>query len=226
LKLRVWMVMAGAAIPAMAQGTAPQASAPDAQIVYHYERPGLPVPTYTFTLHEDGRGSYKASYVPPPASNSVVAPAPVATEVNTHITLTPATTAKLFEEIRGTDHFRKQCESKAKNVADTGWKTIEYTGPDGRATCTYNYTENKALVAVTEIFGGIATMMDMGRQLEFDRRYDRLGLDAKMTALVAAIKDKSALEVQTIAATLRSIAEDPQVIERVRVQAGRLIQTP
>jgi hypothetical protein len=45
-----------------------------------------------------------------------------------------------------------------------------------------------------------------------------------MNSLVAAVKDKNAIEVQTIAPTLQSIVNDGAVIERVRVAAGRLLQ--
>jgi len=187
-----------------------------ATIIYHFERPVLPVPVYTLTVHEDGTGTYKATYAATEGRASG--------QIDTPITLTAATTAKLFQLVRGTDHFRSKCESKAKNIADSGTKTIDYTGPDGHASCTYNYTENKAVEAVTEAFAGIETTLEMGQQLEFKHRYDRLGLDAVMTSLVAQVKDKSAIEVQTIAPVLQSIAGDMQVIERVRVAAGRLLQ--
>jgi hypothetical protein len=203
------------AAPSFAQ-TAP------ATITYHFERPGLPIPSYTYTLHEDGSGSFKGMYQPAPAKWSTVA-AP-AMEMNIPLTLSAATAEKVFEAVRSTDHFHSRCESKAKNIADTGTKTIDYTGADGHATCTYNYTENKAVQSVTETFAAITTTLDMGRQLDFNHRYDRLGLDALMNSLMAAVKDKNAIEVQLIAPTLQSIATDGAVIERVRVAAGKLLQ--
>jgi hypothetical protein len=206
-----------------AQVGAQSASPGAATIVYHFDRPGLPVPSYTFTVHEDGSGTFHATLEPLRAEGMGVAPAP-ATETTVPIILTAGTTAKLFEEVRGTDHFRNRCESKAKNVADTGSKTIDYDGPDGHASCTFNYTENKALKSITETFAAITETLEFGRRMEYDHRYDRLGLDAEMTLLVAAVKDKSALEVQTIAPTLKSIAMDGAVIERVRVAAGKLLQ--
>ena len=208
---------------------APQAGAPGvppagATIVYHFDRPGLPMPSYTFTVHEDGSGTFHAKVEPVHAQGAAAAPPSAMTETTVPIILTAATTAKLFQEVRGTDHFRNRCESKAKNVADTGSKTIDYDGPDGHASCTYNYTENKALQSITDTFSAITETLEFGRRMEYDHRYDRLGLDAEMTALVAAVKDKSVLEVQTIAPTLQSIMNDGAVIERVRVAAGKLLQ--
>ncbi len=199
-----------------------QGQAAGAAIVYRYERPGLPIPSYTYTLHEDGSGDFHAVYQPGPVQGAATA-AP-ATEMNIAITLSAATTARVFQAVRSTDHFRSRCESKAKNVADSGTKTIEYSGPDGKASCTYNYTENKAVQSVTETFAAITMTLDMGRQLDFDHRYDRLGLDALMTTLVGALKEKNAIEVQTIAPVLQSIVNDGGVIERVRVAAGKMLQ--
>ncbi len=205
-------MMVALALPIGAQTAGP------ATISYHFERTGMPVPVYTFTVHEDGSGSYKATYTATGGNG-------VSGEVETAISLTPATTAKLFQLVRSTDHFRSKCESKAKNIADSGAKTLDYSGPDGHASCSYNYTENKSVEAMTETFAGIETTLEMGQQLDFKHRYDRLGLDALMNSLVAAVKDKSAIELQTITPTLRSIAGDMQVIERVRVAAGRLLQS-
>jgi hypothetical protein len=201
-----------AALPAAAQTPAEPAT-----IVYHFERVGLTVPVYTITLHEDGSGSYKATHL---AVEGVAS----AGETNAPISLTPATTAKIFQDVRSTDHFHSRCESKAKNIADSGTKTLDYTGADGHASCTYNYTENKAVEAVTETFGAIQTTLEFGSQLEFRHRYDRLGLDALMSALILRVKEKAAIEVQVIAPTLTSIAMDGAVIERVRVAAEKLLQ--
>jgi hypothetical protein len=54
-------------------------------------------------------------------------------------------------------------------------------------------------------------------------RYDRLGLDAAMTFLAQEVSAGHALEVGTIAASLRSITADPDVMERVRTRAGALL---
>ncbi len=40
-------------------------------------------------------------------------------------------------------YFNIECASKAKNIADTGKKTLSYTGADGSGSCTYNYSDNK-----------------------------------------------------------------------------------
>ena len=140
------------------------------------------------------------------------------------ILLTAPTTAQLFQSVRSTHLFRSPCESRAKNIADSGAKTLTYTGPDGSAQCTYNYTENKAIASVTDTFEGIAQTLDEGRSIDLKHRFDRLGLDQELANLADAVRTGRALEVATIAPILQSLTEDPQVMERVRKRAAGLLQ--
>ena len=199
-----------------------------AVLMFHFERPGLPVPEYTLTVHEDGSGTYAATYTAPPpdphsGSSYVAAQAAAApTQVARPILLSAPTTARLFERVRSTNQLRDGCESRDKNIANTGAKTLTYTGPEGSAHCTYNYTENKAIASMTETFQGIAQTLDDGRSIELLHRYDRLGLDRELSNLADAVREGRAIEVATIAPVLQSLCDDSQVMERVRKRAAGL----
>jgi hypothetical protein len=95
--------------------------------------------------------------------------------------------------------------------------------PDVRSSCTYDYTENKDVETLTGIFQGIAETLDEGRKLDYLHRYDRLGLDAEMESFSREVANGHAIELQTIADTLRSIADDPEVMQRVRTRANALL---
>jgi hypothetical protein len=71
---------------------------------------------------------------------------------------------------------------------------------------------------------GIVRTLDTGRKLDFDHRFDRLGLDEDTAALVEDVAAGRAIEVGAIARTLRSIAADNEVLERVRGRAASLLQ--
>lgn len=204
--------------------------APDATITFGFDRPGLPVPTFLLTLHRDGTGTYAATVLAPTPDTSrygAYAPAtPVPpTQITRPITLSAQTTAQLFEQVQSTHRFHGGCESKAKNIANTGAKTLTYSGPDGEGRCVYNYTEIKAVASVTDTFFAIAFTLDEGRKLEQAHRYDRLGLDQEMRYLVDAVHEGHAVELDTIAPVLTSIAQDTQVLERVRNRAAALLAT-
>jgi hypothetical protein len=117
-----------------------------------------------------------------------------------------------------------ECAAKMKNIADTGMKTLKYTGRDGDGQCVYNYTEVKPVIALTEIFLSTATTIEMGRKLDFKRRFDRLGLDAEMITLGNLLDAHQASEVGTIAPTLRAIANDTELMQRVRLRAAKLLE--
>jgi hypothetical protein len=137
--------------------------------------------------------------------------------------VSPATAAKVFALARELKRFNFQCASKARNVADTGKKTLTYNGLDATTSCTYNYSENKNVETLTELFFGLAETLDEGRKLDFLHRYDRLGLDAALEFLAQEVSAGRALDIGIIAPSLRSLAADPNVMERVRNRAATLL---
>ena len=190
---------------------------------FDFDRPGLPVPKYSLTISADGSATYKGVAVPASSHiDSSLTAQPFAVPGN-HAVISNATLRKVFSLAKSAKYFNTVCASKAKNIADTGTKTLTYTGPDGAGACTYNYTENNNVQALTEIFQGIAETMDEGRQLEYLQRYDRLGLDAAIAFLAQEVSEGHALELGTIAGTLRALAADEQVMQRVRLRASTLL---
>ncbi len=202
--------------------------APGATITFGFDRPGLPVPAFILTLHSDGTGTYAATVATPEPSRYAPyppTPPPPPTHITRAISVSPQLTMQVFEQARNTNRFHVACESKAKNIASTGAKTLTYTGPEGDGHCAYNYTEVKPVASLTDTFLGIAFTLDLGRKLEQAHRYDRLGLDQEMRFLVDAVHDGHALELGNIAPVLTSIAEDTQLLERVRNRAAALLAT-
>lgn len=196
-----------------------------ATVTYRFERAGLSVPRFRMSVREDGTGRYEAEEVAASTQTGegqVVVAGP-SSHVEREIALTPATTAKIFKTARAEKLFGTACASKAKNIADTGVKTLRYEGPDGSGSCTYNYTENKGIAMLTELFTGIATTLDEGRKLEFKRRYDRLGLDAELDVLEQASESGRAVELGTIASLLRELAGDTEMMQRVRLRSTKLL---
>ena len=192
-------------------------------VSFKFERVGMPVPRFTLQVREDGTGSYQAD-----VTAGVSSDASMATEAGKHvyqiIKLTPAMVEKIFKVERELKHFNIACASKAKNIADTGTKTLSYVGPDGRGSCVYNYSENKNVAMLTDTFLGVAFTLDEGRRLEFLHRYDRLGLDAEMSVLSREAEAGRALELGTIAPTLTAIAGDMALMQRVRLRAAKMLE--
>jgi hypothetical protein len=203
---------------------APETSAAkQAETSFQFDRTGLSVPRFTLQIREDGSGRYQADQAETPATATSMR-GQAAQHIDRPINLTRGTVAKIFKAARAANYFNIECASKAKNIADTGKKTLTYTGADGSGSCNYNYSENKTVDTLTNIFLAIAFTMDEGRRLEFLHRYDRLGLDAEMISLSQEVEAGRALELGTIAPTLAVIADDTAVIQRVRLRAQKMLE--
>ena len=219
------LVLAAAWIGASGQDARPAAtpvSGTRSQVVFAFERQGLAVSKYRFTVRSDGSAIYEGEESQPAIGADPAAASP-AQVFGSQVSITPATADKIFALGRKLDHFNITCASKAKNIADTGTKTLSYSAPDGTGSCTYNYSENKEVEELTGMFQGMAETMDEGRILDHLHRFDRLGLDDAMTFLAQEVSAGRALEVGTITASLRSIADDADVMQRVRARARTLL---
>ncbi len=196
------------------------------EVTFKFERAGLLVPRYTILLREDGTGRYQADEAV--ASSSMQSSSAVQYAGGKHIdrsmTLSEATTGKIFKTARALNFFNVECASKAKNIANTGDKTLSYAGSDGKGSCDYNYSDNKNVSMLTDMFLAIAFTMDAGRRLEFLHRYDRLGMDAEITSLANEVQAGRAMELSTIAPTLDAIAGDTALMQRVRLRAEKLLE--
>jgi hypothetical protein len=198
-----------------------------AKVSFQFERASATVPHFTLTVDEEGKTSYTADLpVSPIATRGGTGSgaAGAMQHIEKTVVLTPATTAKIFELARSLDRFNLSCESTAKNVADMGKKTLRYTGSGGDGACVYNYSSDRRVTELTAILQGIGTTLDFGRRLDFEHRFDRLALDQETQDLVESVDDGRATELNVIARTLRSIAQDTAVLERVRGRAASLLQ--
>ncbi len=232
MRFAVWVAF-GAALavfPALLLAGQPSSGSSDPpiqtqpEVSFQFDRPGLAVPRFTLRVQEDGTGSYQADEVAGSSSNASMRVEATEKHVDRALTLTPGTVKKIFTAARALDHFNVECASKAKNIADTGKKTLSYVGADGRGSCVYNYSENKNVQILTDTFLAIAFTLDEGRKLEFLHRYDRLGLDAETITLVEEVDAGHAIELETISPTLTAIAGDTAVMQRVRLRAAKLLE--
>ena len=197
-----------------------------ASVTFHLERAGLEVPVYTFVVFDTGTGTYTAEGVPVSASTNKYSVKTVSGPQQTvqALSLNAPAANRLFELLRAS-HDLHGCESKAKGVAYTGTKVLTWRMADQQSvSCTFNFSEVKPVAELMNVFEAMAFTLDLARKMEGEQKFDRLGLDGEMTTLVAAVKDGRAMGLSNIRGTLQALVDDPAVLERVRVQAGKLIE--
>jgi hypothetical protein len=76
---------------------------------------------------------------------------------------------------------------------------------------------------LAHLFGGISNTIEFGRKLEFKHKYDKLGLEGELKAMENAVENHNLAELQLIAPTLQSIADDSSVMNIARARARRLL---
>jgi hypothetical protein len=152
-------------------------------------------------------------------------PPPAAQAFRRELRVPTALAGRIMALAGGLNHFRMECESRARKMANLGTKTLTYRDAEGEGSCTYNYPDDKSVQALTAIFRGMAETMDEGRKLDYLHRYDRLGLDAELEYFSVEVSEGRAQELETIASSLEAIAMDAEVMQRARTRAGALLAT-
>jgi hypothetical protein len=146
--------------------------------------------------------------------------------------MTEANRQKIFELAGKLDYFEGNFEAKQKNIAKTGQKTLGYhgrgAGTGGQPithSSTYNFSTNSDVQELTRLFQAIATTLDYGRKLEFQSRFDKLGMDARLKALQDMQASHYIEELQAIGPILQKIADDPNMMHINRVTAKQLLKS-
>ena len=191
------------------QSTAATGNPLDGQMTFTFDWAEQSLPHYEITVAADGTGSYRSSAAGSPAPRPLVLSRAAMEHIN---------------PVRAVLRSGKPCETGQKRIAQTGTKTLSLEQGGKALTCVYNYSEDKHVQEATATFQAIAATMEEAPRLEHLHRFDRLGLDAELAVFVQSVRDGRAIELGNIAVTLRSLAADNDLMERVRLRAADLLQ--
>ncbi|HVG90703.1 MAG TPA: hypothetical protein VNB54_04360, partial [Alphaproteobacteria bacterium] len=146
-----------------------------------------------------------------------------ADEYHTEFNMSRDRCDKLFRYATEANYFQGDFTFKKHAVASTGKKTLTYVDASRHFNTTYDYSEYKAIQEITNIFMGISNTIEHGRKLQFLRRFDKLGLESELKVMEDAAESHNLAEIQLIAPTLESIAEDHAILNIARQRAHRLL---
>jgi hypothetical protein len=199
-------------------GAAQQTST--AHIRFVFENPKLQPATYVMDINEDGTGHFHSE---PGSAAAPDAEGITPQAVTTDIKIGEPLRSMLFKTARSHNYFSVACESTKTKVAFTGKKALQYTGPDGDGSCTFNWSRDQQLMKLADDLIAVAFTLEEGRRLAVEHEHSRLSLDAELEELQDAVKSGRALEIQNIAPQLQAIASDEKVMERARSRARQLL---
>jgi hypothetical protein len=137
--------------------------------------------------------------------------------------MSPVNQRKIFKLAQQAKYFNGDFEYRAHAIANTGRKTLTYADGTRYFQTVYNHSENKAIQELTTLFQGISNTVEFGRRLQFKHKYDKLGLESELKSMEEAADGQNLAEIQIVAPTLKSIAEDTAVLNIARQRANRLL---
>jgi hypothetical protein len=195
----------------------PSSAVPIVQV--DFSNPALSPPQWTLILHADGSGHFRSQANKTPTAGMKVIETP---SVDRDIQLSKEFAGHVFDSAQHHQWFNVPCESHLK-VAFEGWKTLTYTGPSGQGACTFNYSRDKEIQTLGESMQAVAETILEGARFEVLLQHDRLGLDQEMEYFTQAVQDGRAQQIYAIHDILARLAQDNEVLERVRKQAKDLL---
>lgn len=192
----------------------------NARIRFIFENPKLQPANYVLDISEDGTGHFHSQ----PGSAVSSDPENIAPQsMSTDIRINEPLRGELFKTARSHNYFNVACESAKQKIAFTGNKALQYTGPDGNGSCTFNWSRDQQIMKLADDLIAVAFTLEEGRRLAVEHEHNRLGLDAELQELQDAVKAGRAQQIQNIAPQLEAIASDEKVLERARMRARQLL---
>jgi hypothetical protein len=211
------LALGAVAFAAWSQGPV-VARAADPVIQVEFSDPELNPSHWTLMLHPDGAGHFSSQMGSTPADDKEME----VPNINRDVQLSAAFTNHVFEEAQRHKWFNEECDSHLK-VAFQGWKTLTYRGPEGHGSCTFNFSKDKDIQSLSDSLQAVAETILEGARLEMLLQHDRLGLDKEMAFLVDAAGNGRAQQICAIRGILVRLAQDDEVLERVRKRAKLLL---
>ncbi|MGD0737890.1 MAG: hypothetical protein ABR976_22380 [Terracidiphilus sp.] len=194
-------------------------SHPGPRFEVDFTNPGLSPQHWTLTLWRDGSGHFISERGNAPVKGIENLEAP---SVDRDVRVSAEFAESVFQAAFRHSLFNEACESRMK-VAFTGWKKLSYSGPEGKGSCTFNFSKDKEIEELGDRLVAVAGTIIEGARLEALLQHDPLGLDKEIEYLVEAAGDGRAQEIVAIRGILQRLADDEGVMDRVRRRARVLL---
>lgn len=226
---KVLLVCLLAAWPAALMAQAPLEPAPEENdqwaaarypsvptVTFTFNRAGLPVEYFSIAVASTGEAAYQSRH------REGLLEAPDGDSYQLKFTVSPEVLERIFELAGKLDYFQRDYDYKGK-VADMGVKTLTFADPVRHFTTTYNYSPDRRIQELTDLFHGISNTIEGSRRLRYLMHYDRLGLEAELKALEAMAKRDSLREMHLLVPVLRQVTADHAVMNIARKRAQWLL---
>ena len=193
-----------------------QTQSPLPSVSFSLDFPGSTPAHYGITISSDGHASYVSDGTTTGGASSDQ-------PYTSDFTISQATANRVFELTKQADYFQGKLDTKKKNIASTGDKTLLYNDGQRSTVGSYNYSSSAAVQELTKIFENLSATLEFGHRLEYGYRYQKLALDQETKAMEDMANRGALIELGAIAPILHQIADDPSVVNVARARILRLL---
>lgn len=191
----------------------------DPVFIADFSNPGMMPSHWVLTIYPDGSGHFHSDATSPAPGERQEIDAPGQDQ---HVQLSKDYAEHVFQVASQHHWFNENCESNLK-VAFQGWKKLTYNGSNGHGSCTFNFSKDKEIQELGDSLVSVAETLREGARLEMLLQHDRLGLDKEMEYVSDGAKDGRLQQICAIRGILKRLADDDEVLERVRKRAQVLL---
>jgi hypothetical protein len=186
-------------------------------VAFTLDFPGSDPSHYGISVASDGHASYVSD-------GKLTRDSDPSEPFSLEFSLPQPTVTHIFDLAKQAHYFEGNLDSKKKNIASTGDKSLMYKDGRRSSRADYNYTMVPAAQELTTLFQNLSQTLEFGRRLEYDYRYQKLALDEELRRLDEVASRGEVTEVTVLAPILHKIVGDPSVINPVRARAQRLLE--
>jgi hypothetical protein len=137
--------------------------------------------------------------------------------------LSAATTQRIFALTAQLEYFQALDLESHKKVANLGQKTLTYQQGEEVNRVVFNYTENRSARELVDIFEALGTVEEHIATLEFEMKYDPLGLSQELSQIQSELDNKSLADPEILLPTLEKIARSSRFLHLAQVRAQQII---
>jgi hypothetical protein len=194
-----------------------QTPAPAAPMVsFSCDFPGSDPSHYGILVSSDGHASYISDGKLTPDSDS-------GDPFTIDFTMPQPTLSNIFDLAKKANYFEGEIDSKKKNIASTGQKSLMYKDAQRNTSANYNYSAIPAVQELTTIFQNLSVTLEFGRRLEYEHHYQKLAIDEELKKMDDLATRNDLGDVAVIAPILKKIVDDPSVVNGARARAQRML---
>jgi hypothetical protein len=197
-------------LPALVQAQQP------AVVTFTLDFPGSEPSHYAISVSSDGHSTYE--------SDGKLSADSEGDPFRLDFAMSSETSRRIFDLAERAHYFEGEINSRKKNLASTGVKTLTYKDSARSTTATYNYSPMPVIQQITQLFQNLSTTLEFGRRLEYFHRYQKLALDEELKRMDDAGSRSGLEEMPAVVPILQRIVTDTSVINPVRARAQRMIE--